>query len=178
MIMGLSTRAPLAGRYAAVAQLDRVFGYEPKGRGFESLQPYHVGAKYALLRRLFMPVAKKMSSARSFAPPLQTGPAGCRIFFGNKTQLAAGGRSLAARFFFPCSTFKNRQAPWGVCLFFDSFRHPGRGAGRAAGLTLPSGRVPAFLAGREKFFRKIQENFIPRPCFHVANPGGISYNKL
>ena len=27
-------------RYAAVAQLDRVFGYEPKGRGFESLQPY------------------------------------------------------------------------------------------------------------------------------------------
>ena len=28
-------------KYAAVAQLDRVFGYEPKGRGFESLQPYH-----------------------------------------------------------------------------------------------------------------------------------------
>ena len=27
-------------QYAAVAQLDRVFGYEPKGRGFESLQPY------------------------------------------------------------------------------------------------------------------------------------------
>lgn len=24
--------------YAPVAQLDRVFGYEPKGRGFESLQ--------------------------------------------------------------------------------------------------------------------------------------------
>ena len=30
----------LSVRYAAVAQLDRVFGYEPKGRGFESLQPY------------------------------------------------------------------------------------------------------------------------------------------
>ena len=29
--------------YAAVAQLDRVFGYEPKGRGFESLQPYQKG---------------------------------------------------------------------------------------------------------------------------------------
>ena len=29
-----------ARQYAAVAQLDRVFGYEPKGRGFESLQPY------------------------------------------------------------------------------------------------------------------------------------------
>ena len=27
-------------RYAAVAQLDRVTGYEPVGRGFESLQPY------------------------------------------------------------------------------------------------------------------------------------------
>ncbi len=25
-------------KYAPVAQLDRVFGYEPKGRGFESLQ--------------------------------------------------------------------------------------------------------------------------------------------
>ena len=27
--------------YAPVAQLDRVFGYEPKGRGFESLLAYH-----------------------------------------------------------------------------------------------------------------------------------------
>ena len=26
--------------YAPVAQLDRVFGYEPKGRGFESLPAY------------------------------------------------------------------------------------------------------------------------------------------
>ncbi len=25
--------------FAALAQLDRVFGYEPKGRGFESLTP-------------------------------------------------------------------------------------------------------------------------------------------
>ncbi len=30
--------------YAPVAQLDRVFGYEPKGRGFESLLAYHVKA--------------------------------------------------------------------------------------------------------------------------------------
>ena len=31
---------------AALAQLDRVFGYEPKGRGFESLTPRHgVGPK-------------------------------------------------------------------------------------------------------------------------------------
>ena len=41
-------------RYAGVAQLDRVTGYEPVGRGFESLRPYHVvGAKFALLRHFF-----------------------------------------------------------------------------------------------------------------------------
>ena len=28
----------VTNKYAPVAQLDRVFGYEPKGRGFESLQ--------------------------------------------------------------------------------------------------------------------------------------------
>jgi len=27
---------------AAVAQLDRVLGYEPRGRGFNSCQPHHV----------------------------------------------------------------------------------------------------------------------------------------
>ena len=30
---------PFRERHAALAQLDRVFGYEPKGRGFESLTP-------------------------------------------------------------------------------------------------------------------------------------------
>ena len=29
--------------YAGLAQLDRVTGYEPVGRGFESLNPYHRG---------------------------------------------------------------------------------------------------------------------------------------
>ena len=28
-------------RYVPIAQLDRVFGYEPKGRGFESLWAHH-----------------------------------------------------------------------------------------------------------------------------------------
>ena len=28
--------------HAAVAQLDRVLGYEPRGRGFESCQPRHI----------------------------------------------------------------------------------------------------------------------------------------
>ena len=29
--------------HALVAQLDRVFGYEPKGQGFESLRAHHSG---------------------------------------------------------------------------------------------------------------------------------------
>ena len=43
--------------------------------GFESHHRHHVGAKSALLRRLFMPMAKKTSSARSLAPPFQIEPA-------------------------------------------------------------------------------------------------------
>ena len=31
-------------RYAPVAQLDRVSGYEPEGRGFESLLAHHTAA--------------------------------------------------------------------------------------------------------------------------------------
>ena len=46
-----------------------------EGRGIYSVAMFHVGAKSALLRRLFMPVAKKTSSARSLAPPLQLRPA-------------------------------------------------------------------------------------------------------
>ena len=39
--------------YALVAQLDRVFGYEPKGRGFESLRARHVVASYVSLATTF-----------------------------------------------------------------------------------------------------------------------------
>ena len=35
-------------RYAPVAQLDRVFGYEPKGRGFESLPAYQQKSLFCL----------------------------------------------------------------------------------------------------------------------------------
>ena len=38
---------------APVAQLDRVFGYEPKGRGFESLRACQVGAGYIMLAPIF-----------------------------------------------------------------------------------------------------------------------------
>ena len=44
-------------KFALVAQLDRVFGYEPKGRGFESLQPYqnegHVNVLRVVLSSIF-----------------------------------------------------------------------------------------------------------------------------
>ena len=40
-------------RNAPLAQLDRAFGYGPKGRGFESLKARHVGANRTLLRLVF-----------------------------------------------------------------------------------------------------------------------------
>ena len=48
-----------------VAQLDRVFGYEPKGRGFESLQAHHVGTDFAPFRFFY---AEK-SVTRAVVPP-------------------------------------------------------------------------------------------------------------
>jgi hypothetical protein len=42
----------LSASYAPVAQLDRVFGYEPKGRRFESFRAHHhTGNKQILLAR-------------------------------------------------------------------------------------------------------------------------------
>ena len=43
---------------ALVAQLDRVFGYEPKGQGFESLRAHHVGASYVSLAPIFFSKSK------------------------------------------------------------------------------------------------------------------------
>ena len=48
--------------YALVAQLDRVFGYEPKGQGFESLRAHHIDREMAQLGRA-----------------LGLGPRGCRF---------------------------------------------------------------------------------------------------
>ena len=48
--------------YALVAQLDRVFGYEPKGQGFESLRAHHNYREMAQLGRA-----------------LGLGPRGCRF---------------------------------------------------------------------------------------------------
>ncbi len=38
---GIIISVLIQSAYAPVAQLDRVFGYEPKGRGFESLLARH-----------------------------------------------------------------------------------------------------------------------------------------
>ena len=40
-------------RLAALAQLDRVFGYEPKGQGFESLAPRQGSLLYESMARIF-----------------------------------------------------------------------------------------------------------------------------
>ena len=42
----------LSVSYAPVAQLDRVFGYEPKGQGFESLRAHHIGKWLNLVEHL------------------------------------------------------------------------------------------------------------------------------
>ena len=47
--------------YAPVAQLDRVFGYEPKGRGFESLQARHLQG-FKIEAFLFAPVRDAIAS--------------------------------------------------------------------------------------------------------------------
>ena len=70
----------------ACSSVDRVPGYEPVGRRFESCQARHVGAKSALLRRLFCfwqiaSAAKKPPSPCSLAPP-----------FPQKAPLAAAAR--------------------------------------------------------------------------------------
>ncbi len=40
-ILWQSELMPISSEYALLAQLDRVFGYEPKGQGFESLAARH-----------------------------------------------------------------------------------------------------------------------------------------
>ena len=49
-------------RYAAVAQLDRVTGYEPVGRGFESLQPYQKSPETERFQGFFVAVFNRFVS--------------------------------------------------------------------------------------------------------------------
>ena len=50
--------------FAAVAQLDRVLGYEPRGRGFDSCQPRHIQTDQLFLTGPFFISAA--SSCRRF----------------------------------------------------------------------------------------------------------------
>ena len=70
MLPFLKTFAIISFLRAAVAQLDRVLGYEPRGRGFESCQPHHLfeglppGRPYVLPRFYtnFIAVSLKLAS--------------------------------------------------------------------------------------------------------------------
>ena len=76
--------------YALVAQLDRVFGYEPKGRGFESLRARHVVASYVSLATTFYASHEKSSRAHSAAPPFPQ-----KVTLGAPARLQAPSRRLA-----------------------------------------------------------------------------------
>jgi hypothetical protein len=52
--------------YAPVAQLDRVPGYEPGGREFESLRAHHINKKPLLKRRGFLFMGRRNLNPRRF----------------------------------------------------------------------------------------------------------------
>ena len=45
---------PTLSANAAVAQLDRVLGYEPRGRGFDSCQPHQIQASEMHISEAFV----------------------------------------------------------------------------------------------------------------------------
>ena len=66
-----------------------IFVNSPKAENINFNRHCHAGAKFALLRRLFMPYSKKSSSARFLAPPLQTETA-------QERKMELGGRRYKA----------------------------------------------------------------------------------
>ena len=68
---------------ALIAQPDRVFGYEPKGRRFESCWAHHVGAKSALLRRIFYAMTKRCPPS-AFLLLLSQSRAPCWVVIGSR----------------------------------------------------------------------------------------------
>ena len=97
-------------QYAGVAQLDRVTGYEPVGRGFESLHPYHVGASYISLAPTFSKVRARSLRRSSF--PNRTRFAGLRFGFG---------RDLERRSILP-TYCTSEQAAKRLLRFFSTIR--------------------------------------------------------
>ena len=59
----------------AALGFDLVLGASLEAAGIYTAVIFHVGAKSALLRRLFIPETKKAPSTRSHAPPFQLRPA-------------------------------------------------------------------------------------------------------
>ena len=80
---------------ALLAQLDRVFGYEPKGRGFESLIARHVGmdfASFLLFRKMSRSVRlfvckRTHDGSRSLPTFCEQVPYGARGFSGQPSAL-------------------------------------------------------------------------------------------
>ena len=94
---------------------DLVLGVELRAAGIYTVAMFHVGAKSALLQRLFMPTAEKTSSASAcpLAPPLPNRTrfaelrfglwcrlVVCCIFFGNKRQSKNPAAAWLRDFFF------------------------------------------------------------------------------
>ena len=99
-----------ASQHAPVAQLDRVFGYEPKGRGFESLLAYHVGASFVSLAPTFFKVRAR--SRRCSDAPLIFSALNISIF--SMSSLSIRGVSLRARAYFHAA-FPGCSVPTSPC---------------------------------------------------------------
>ena len=50
----MQSAASVVDGLAAVAQLDRVLGYEPRGRGFDSCQPHQIQASEMHISEAFV----------------------------------------------------------------------------------------------------------------------------
>src|ERR1700761_3130028 len=88
---------------AAVAQMDRVLGYEPRGRGFESCQPHH------LSRRAF-PIGKNWKGLSLLGAPRKLLIAAPSNQYRRYARLAPARRRLTARRFPRPANRPNRRA--------------------------------------------------------------------
>ena len=72
---------------ALVAQLDRVFGYEPKGQGFESLRAHHYYREMAQLGRALGLGPRGCRFKSCFPDHLKNNPYNIRVLFCKKNKL-------------------------------------------------------------------------------------------
>ena len=95
---------------------DLVLGASLEAAGIYTAVIFHVGAKSALLRRLFIPMAKKTSSARFLAPPFQitTAVLGCDLVLG---------ANLKPGYLYGCDIPKKKHLRKQVLLFWEPQAH-------------------------------------------------------